>query len=68
MFTTLERARIQQATWAYIQAIRNPLKRHYALLMIGHLSEGMPEPERPSGLSFMAAQAVRMQLAELRRE
>ena len=65
MMTTMERARVRQSALAYVKAIRNPRKREYALQLLGSTFEGMPEPTRPQGLSLMAAQAVRMQLAEL---
>jgi hypothetical protein len=45
-----------------IDSYRNPLKRSYAADYYHHLRNGGPEPERPEGLSYMAAQAVQMQI------
>lgn len=45
----------------YIGRIRNAAKRAYAIAYARHLSGG-PRPEPPASLSYMAAQAVRMQL------
>jgi hypothetical protein len=49
---------------AYIRRIRNPLKRAYAQAYWKWLASGQqgPEPERDPSLSYMAAQAVRMEL------
>lgn len=47
-----------------IDGYRNPLKRSYAASYYNYLRNGGTEPERPEGLSYMAAQAVRMQLGE----
>lgn len=55
-------------TWqSYITAIRNPRKRVYAQDYAMYLLHGgQIEPERGE-LSYMAAQAVRMTLADLTR-
>ena len=45
---------------SYVKRIKNPLKRDYALEYYGFAFYGEPYPERPSGLSYMAAQAVRL--------
>jgi hypothetical protein len=48
----------------YIRAIRNRVKRAYAVAYLAYrLGEG-PEPADPRDLSYMAAQAVRMNLAD----
>ena len=44
----------------YVKRIKCPLKREYALEYYGFAFYGEPYPERPSGLSYMAAQAVRL--------
>lgn len=49
---------------AYIAAIRNPAKKAYAEAWARYMQRGGAEPDR-GGLSVMAAQAVRMWLAEL---
>lgn len=46
----------------YIDKIRNPAKRAYADAFYDHLRNGTPEPARPAGLSYMAAQAVRWEV------
>lgn len=45
----------------YINAIRNPDKKHYAGLWWQLLKDNTYKPD-PKGLSFMAAQAVRLHL------
>ena len=49
----------------YVGSIRNDLKREYARAYLAFLRAPGPAlgPERPRGLSYMAAQAVRMTLA-----
>lgn len=51
----------------YIAAIRNVTKRSHASAVAHALCYGRPLPERPAGLSYMAAQAVEMRLSELYR-
>lgn len=46
----------------YVAKIRNTQKRWYAERYADHLFQGAPSPEPPAGLSYMAAQAVRLQL------
>lgn len=55
----------------YVLRIRNKLKREYAKAYLKAIADGrltdecyMP-PERPTGLSYMGAQAVEMNIAEL---
>ena len=53
---------------SYIRAIRNPIKRAYAEKYAAWNETGgaaETEPLVPVGLSYMAAQAVRMTLAAL---
>ncbi|HEU5407205.1 MAG TPA: hypothetical protein VFU48_05525 [Nitrospira sp.] len=52
----------------YIDKIRNPLKRSYAASYYDYLRNGGDEPTRPEGLSYMAAQAVRLELGSLYRQ
>jgi len=47
-----------------IASYRNPLKQSYAAHYYHYLRNGGDEPERPEGLSYMAAQAVRLTLSE----
>ena len=56
----------RKAVNRYITRIRNPLKRAYALGYSYWLT-GMAEraPQRPVDLSYMAAQAVEMELRDL---
>lgn len=49
---------------AYIRGIRNAAKRAYAEAYARHMRHEGPEPER-GALSYMAAQAVRIQLTSL---
>jgi hypothetical protein len=54
------------AARAYIKAIRNDAKRRYATDYLAYLQHGGGEPERDAyGLTYMAAQAVRANLAQL---
>jgi hypothetical protein len=50
----------------YISAIRNPPKQSYAWMWFTHCTQGIADrlPSSYSGLSYMAAQAVRIKLAE----
>jgi hypothetical protein len=50
----------------YIAAIRNAGKRDYAVAYAEWLDSdrNTPEPERPTDLSYMAGQAVRLNLYE----
>jgi hypothetical protein len=54
-------------TESYIRRIRNPAKKAYATAMMQWiLNPSMDnEPERPDNLSFMAGQAVRIELYRL---
>ena len=52
-------------TARYVKSIRNPLKREYAKAWLRFLTCGGEEPLDPQGLSYMAAQAVRLNLREL---
>jgi len=45
---------------SYVKRIKNPLKRDYALDYYNFSFYGGQRPERPSGLSYLAAQAVRL--------
>lgn len=47
----------------YIRAIRSVPKRQYAESYFRHLTTGTASPERPENLSYMAAQAVRLELS-----
>ena len=49
------------AAWKYVLAIRNADKREYGIQYLEHLRGRQRDPE-PSGISTMAAQAVRMRL------
>jgi hypothetical protein len=53
----------------YIRQIRNPLKREYAIAYLTWLMNGQkgPEPEPDLNLSYMAAQAVRLELQRAKR-
>ena len=53
-----------QAAAAYVRRIRNPLKQAYAQAYASFVATGggVHEPAQPTGLSYMAAQAVRMDL------
>lgn len=46
----------------YVGRIRNAAKRQYALECCRALLQGSGVPDAPTGLSCMAAQAVRMEL------
>ena len=46
----------------YIDSIRNRHKRGYAASFYDYLRNGGAEPDRPEALSYMAAQAVRLEL------
>lgn len=46
----------------YACRIRNERKRAYAFAWIEHRFHGAPEPERPEGLAYMAAQGVRLEI------
>lgn len=48
----------------YINRIRNLIKRQYAKDYWLHLNGSGQEPDRPKDLSAMAAQSVRMELAQ----
>ena len=53
---------------SYIRRIRNVSKRAYAEAYLRWLRAGRPEhqePLRPNNLSYMAAQAVRLELYDL---
>ena len=52
----------------YANLIRNKPKRVYAFAYISWLRNGAEgrEPERPQGLSFMGAQAVRSSIGEMK--
>ena len=52
------------AAWGYIRRIKNPSKRKYAEAYLDYCDGNGAEPD-DAGISYMAAQAVRMQLAEL---
>ena len=49
---------------AYVRGIRNPAKHAYAVAYLRYLVQGGEEPERPAGLSYMGAQAVRLALQD----
>lgn len=49
----------------YVRGIRNPAKQAYARALLAASTSGQRKPERPAGLSVMAAQAVELRLAEL---
>ena len=49
----------------YAARIKNGYKRWYAYAVIGAMFDGKEIPERPSMLSAMAAQAVRIHLATI---
>lgn len=57
-----DRGTHENAARDYIERIRNPLKRDYAASFYHYLLNGGKEPERPEELSYMAAQAVRLEL------
>jgi len=54
----------QNTARVYIEKIRNPVKREYAKQYWLFLKGQVAQPEY-SGLSYMAAQAVRLRLSEL---
>lgn len=49
----------------YINRLQSTAKAKYAKAYMQHLDKGGNEPERPKGLSYMAAQAVRLALHEM---
>ena len=50
----------------YLRGIRNKQKREYAEAYLNHLLGKSIEPQSDSyGIGYMAAQAVRLQLAEI---
>jgi hypothetical protein len=51
------------AAQRYVRGIRNPVKREYAYQVLRYVAGIADKPNRPFGLSVMAAQAVRLQLA-----
>ena len=53
------------AVLRYLRAIRNPAKRAYGFDYADWRIGLGPEPERPAGLGYMAAQAVRLELLSL---
>ena len=55
----------RDAATLYVRLIRNPVKRAYAAAYALHLCGVEPMPEKPAGLSYMAAQAVRLRLTAL---
>ena len=63
------RADIPKVAADYVQRIRNPHKRAYAITYMHYLAgnESGKEPSHPSQLSFMGARAVRHQLEPLMR-
>ena len=50
----------------YIRSIRNARKQEYAAAYVSHLLYGEPEPST-EGLSYMAAQAVRLNIRDMAR-
>jgi hypothetical protein len=63
-----DRVSKHDAATGYIRRIRNEAKRRYAYTYWKHLLGYYNAPARPATLSFMAAQAVEMQLRELVKE
>ena len=55
------------AAQRYIRRIRNLRKRHYANVYLDHLLGILPEEPDWGDLSYMAAQAVRMDLSAILR-
>jgi hypothetical protein len=51
------------AAQRYVRTIRNPVKREYAYQVLRYIAGIADKPNRPSDLSVMAAQAVRIRLA-----
>lgn len=51
--------------WRYVRRIRNSDKRWYASTYLAYALGEQGEPSRPAGLSYMAAQAVRMEINEI---
>jgi hypothetical protein len=48
---------------SYVKAIRNPAKKSYAMAYLAWQRDQRPEPDwQDYGLSYMGAQAVRLQL------
>ena len=46
----------------YIRATRNPIKKQYANAYAMFQMAGRGEPEIPTGISYMASQAVRLRI------
>ena len=57
-----------QACYRYLNLLRNAPKRRYGFTYVAWLRNGAVgvEPERPKGLSFMGAQAVRLAVADFK--
>lgn len=51
----------------YCQKIRNRFKQEYAFAYLRAQVNGLPEPERPAELSYLAAQAVRLMILDILR-
>ena len=52
----------QQAGWSYINRIRNPRKRAYAVAYMRSKVGFDPEPQAHDGIGTITAQAVRIRL------
>ncbi len=57
-----ESAAKEERAARYIAAIRNKDKKYFAVCYANHLRYGGCAPARPLGISFMASQAVRLEL------
>ena len=55
----------ERKAWRYVTGIRNPTKRAYAVAYLGCLWADSEIPLIPENLSYMAAQAVRMNLDDI---
>lgn len=54
-----------EKTCDYMRRIRNKAKKHYAFAYWQYKLGHSIEPQQPADLSYMAAQAVRMNINEL---
>lgn len=67
MFVNIDKSKLAAAN-RYANLIRNKPKRDYAFAYLSWMRNGAEgnEPDKPKGLSFMGAQAVRMQIEDFK--
>lgn len=63
-----DRPEVSRKVYAYLSAIRNDRKRQYGFAYLAWTRNPVGDPPRPLMIGTMAAQAVRMTLAELEGE